>query len=208
MVQSQLKAMGVRDQRVLDAMAVVPRHEFVTDPYRSMAYQDCPLPISAGQTISQPYIVALMIECLRLQGDERVLEIGTGSGYAAAVLAEMVAQVHTVERIEALAKSAAATLERLGVGNVTVIDGDGSLGLPAHAPYDAILVSAGAPAVPQRLQAQLSVGGRLVIPVGADQSKQELLRITRVQLDRFERESVAQVRFVPLVGDDAWSAAS
>ncbi len=160
-------------------MRRVPRENFVRVELAEHAYRDSPLPIESAQTISQPYIVAYMAECLQLRGGEKVLEIGTGSGYAAAVLAEIAAQVYTVERHQNLAESAAARLARLGYGNVFVRHGDGTLGWPEHAPYDGIVVSAGSPEVPPALREQLAVGGRLVIPVGATLRGQQLLRITR-----------------------------
>ncbi len=204
MIEQQLKPMGIRDPIVLDAMEAVPREAFVGKPYRSQAYDDTPLPIEAGQTISQPFIVAHMVQALQLSGGEKVLEVGTGSGYAAAVLAEIAAEVVTIERLEALATPAKQRLSELGYDNVDCVLGDGSKGWPPQAPYDAIAVSAGAPAVPEALKTQLAVGGRLIIPVGGRGSHQRLLKVTRVNENDFLEESFADVRFVPLVGEQGW----
>jgi protein-L-isoaspartate(D-aspartate) O-methyltransferase len=204
MIEQQLKPMGIRDPIVLEAMETVPREAFVDKPYRSQAYDDTPLPIEAGQTISQPFIVAYMVESLQLSGGEKVLEVGTGSGYAAAVLAEIAAEVVTIERIETLAESAKQRLAELGYDNVHCVLGDGSKGCPQRAPYDAIVVSAGAPAVPEALKAQLAVGGRLILPVGGRGSHQQLWKVTRVNENEYLDESFADVRFVPLVGDQGW----
>jgi protein-L-isoaspartate(D-aspartate) O-methyltransferase len=204
MVRHQIATRGVRDERVLDAMRVVPREAFMPDELREFAYEDTPLPIEEGQTISQPYIVALMIAAIEPRPGARVLEIGTGSGYAAAVLSRVVGQVYTVERHEALVDLARGRFRRLGYGNVEVLHGDGSLGWPEHAPYDGIVVTAGGPHVPRQLRDQLAVGGRMVIPIGSDPRLQQLVRVTRVTRDRFEEEPLADVRFVPLVGVDAW----
>ncbi|QEG43110.1 protein-L-isoaspartate(D-aspartate) O-methyltransferase [Roseimaritima ulvae] len=208
MVEHQLRARGVRDRAVLDAMLRVPREAFVPEAVRESAYQDSPLPIAAGQTISQPYIVAFMIEALGLQGGEWVLEIGAGSGYAAAVLSEIAAEVYTVERIEELAAGAAQTIRSLGIRNVQVRCGDGTLGWPEHAPYQAIVVAAGGPEVPESLQTQLQIGGRLVIPVGGDPTSQGLIRITRISETQFDGEDIADVRFVPLIGAQGWGKPS
>jgi protein-L-isoaspartate(D-aspartate) O-methyltransferase len=205
MVENQIAARSIRSAAVLDALRKVPREAFLPERLREFAYEDSPLPIDAGQTISQPYIVALMTEALDLQGGEKVLEIGTGSGYAAAVLAEIAAEVYTVERIGELAKKAASTLTALGCRNVHVVHGDGTLGWAAAAPYDAIIVAAGGPEVPESLKKQLKVGGRLVIPVGSDPRVQELVRITRTSNDEFKSEDLADVRFVPLVGKEGWA---
>ncbi len=204
MVQEQIRGRGVRDGRVLQAMGSVKRELFVPDEMRPHAYDDRPLPIVAGQTISQPYIVAFMIEALALQGGEKVLEIGAGSGYAAAVLARIADEVWAVERIGALAKIASENLKKAGVENVHVIHADGTGGWPAAAPYDAILVSAGSPAIPPSLKEQLKVGGRLVMPVGRDPIAQELVRLTRRADGSLDREELADVRFVPLVGKEGW----
>jgi len=202
MVKWQLRDRGIRDQRVLDAMARVPRHEFVITEYRAEAYEDHPLPIAEGQTLSQPYIVAAMLATLALDPSAIVLEIGTGSGYQTALLAELVQHVYSVERLPDLARAAAAILSRLGYRNTTVVVGDGSLGLPEHAPYDAIVVSAAAPGVPQPLFDQLREGGRMIIPVGPAQA-QELQLISK-------REGMAvstpmeACRFVPLIGEQGY----
>ena len=204
MVEQQITARGVRSAAVLQALGKVPRESFLPDAMREFAYEDTPLPIEAKQTISQPYIVALMTEALTLEGGEKVLEIGTGSGYAAAVLAEIAGEVHTVERIKELADTAAVRLTRLGYKNVHVHHGDGTLGWPEHAPYDAIVVAAGGPEIPESLKGQLKIGGRLLIPVGADHRAQELVRITRSACDKFKTEDIADVRFVPLIGEEGW----
>jgi protein-L-isoaspartate(D-aspartate) O-methyltransferase len=204
MVRYQIAARGVSDDQVLDAMRAVPREAFMPEDLAEFAYDDTPLPIEEGQTISQPYIVALMIAAIQPGPRDRVLEIGTGSGYAAAVLSRVVGQVYTVERHEALVDMARRRLRTLGYGNVEVLHGDGSLGWPEHAPYDGIIVTAGGPHVPRQLRDQLAVGGRMVIPIGPDQRQQRLVRVTRVTHERFEEEQLGQVRFVPLVGEDAW----
>ncbi len=205
MVENQIAARGIRSATVLGALRKVPREAFLPERLREFAYEDSPLPIAAGQTISQPYIVALMTDALDLAGGERVLEIGTGSGYAAAVLAEIAADVYTVERIGELAEKAASTLTALGYRNVHVVHGDGTLGWAAAAPYDAIIVAAGGPEVPESLKQQLKVGGRLVIPIGTDPRAQELVRVTRTADDEFRSEDIADVRFVPLVGKEGWA---
>ncbi|MGA7329335.1 MAG: protein-L-isoaspartate(D-aspartate) O-methyltransferase [Rhodomicrobium sp.] len=206
MIVEQIVARGVRDPRVLDAMGRVPREIFVPETLVDLSYSDNALPIAAGQTISQPYIVALMAEALSLKGSERVLEIGAGSGYAAAVLAGIAKDVYTVERIEELARSAAVNLAKAGCANVHVKCADGTRGWAEFAPFDAILVSAGAPSIPVSLKKQLAVGGRLVIPVGDDPRVQELIRITRKSETKFNREDLADVRFVPLIGEEGWES--
>ena len=206
MVEHHIAARGVRSTRVLQAMRKVPREAFLPEDLREFAYEDSPLPIAEGQTISQPYIVALMAEALLLEGGEKVLEIGTGSGYAAAVLAEIAAEVYTVERIGQLAEKAATALAEQGYDNVHVLHGDGTRGWPDHAPYDAIVVAAGGPKIPESLRTQLKIGGRLVIPIGSDARAQELVRVTRVAEDEYEREDLADVRFVPLLGQEGWAA--
>jgi protein-L-isoaspartate(D-aspartate) O-methyltransferase len=202
MVESQLRRRGVTDKRVLDIMSVVPRHEFVPPDLRGRSYEDAPLPIGEGQTISQPYIVAAMTATLRLTGSERVLEIGTGCGYQAAILSLLAKEVFTVECRASLATSAARLLARLGYANVHVHCGDGTLGLPDLAPFDAILVAAAAPSVPPPFQVQLNEGGRLILPVG-DAEIQELQFIER-QGDAFHTRTLEGCRFVPLVGCHGW----
>jgi len=206
MVVHQVAARGVRSENVLNAMRAVPRELFVPNKLAQFAYEDSPLSIAAGQTISQPYIVAFMIEALDLRGGEKVLEIGAGSGYAAAVLAEIAGDVYTIEYIEELAKSAASILAELGYDNVQVLHGDGTLGWEEHAPYDGIVVTAGGPEVPESLQQQLKIGGRMIIPIGESRNFQELIRVTRVSETRFKSEDLASVRFVPLVGAQGWPA--
>jgi protein-L-isoaspartate(D-aspartate) O-methyltransferase len=206
MVANNIAARGVRDELVLAAMRKVPRELFLPKKLREFAYEDSPLPIAGDQTISQPYIVAFMAEALTLEGGEKVLEIGAGSGYAAAVISEIAADVYTVERLGQLAEQAAARLADLGYGNVHVLHGDGTRGWPEHAPYDAIVVAAGGPQVPESLKEQLKIGGRLVIPVGPDQRTQELVRITRISKDEYRSEDIADVRFVPLIGEEGWAA--
>ncbi len=201
MVQTQIRAMGVRDEKVLAAMSKVPRHLFVPEAYRPLAYADGPLPIGQGQTISQPYIVAFMTEALGLSPSDRVLEVGTGSGYQAAVLAELVREVYSIEIIPELGNSAGKRLEKLGYRNVAVRIGDGYLGWPEKAPFDAIIVTAAAGRIPEPLVAQLKDGGTLCIPVGPAGSVQSLIRITK-RGDRTEREDLLPVRFVPLVHPD------
>jgi protein-L-isoaspartate(D-aspartate) O-methyltransferase len=204
MVEDQIAARGVRSRLVLDAMGKVQREGFVPSYLGEFAYDDTPLPIEEEQTISQPYIVALMVEGLQLEGGERVLEIGTGSGYAAAVLAEIAGQVYTIERHAGLAEMAEAQLTAEGYGNVHVRCGDGTLGWPEEAPFDAIVVAAGGPVVPESLREQLRVGGRLVIPVGTTVGLQALLRVTRISEREFREDDLGGVRFVPLVGEEGW----
>jgi protein-L-isoaspartate(D-aspartate) O-methyltransferase len=206
MVSDQIYARGVRDAHVLEAMGKVSREVFIPDSMHDLAYADMPLPIAEGQTISQPYIVAYMIEALALKGGEKVLEIGAGSGYAAAVLAEIAGEVYTIERIDQLAEKAASHLIDAGYNNVHVLHADGTRGWIEEAPFDAILVSAGAPVVPETLKSQLTTGGRMVVPVGADPRSQELIRITRREKGQFDREDLADVRFVPLIGEEGWEA--
>ena len=206
MVAEQIAARGIRDPLVLAAMRKVPREEFVPEPYRAHAYDDSALPIGNGQTISQPYIVALMIEAMGLEGGERVLEVGSGSGYAAAVLAEIAAEVIGIERQPELVRRATETLARLGYDTVTIIEGDGTLGHAPGAPYDAILVSAAAPRVPPALIEQLCPGGRLVVPVGRVRAHQVVRRIEKAADGSLSEEDITGVRFVPLVGEQGWKA--
>jgi protein-L-isoaspartate(D-aspartate) O-methyltransferase len=202
MVRWQIKARGVTDERVLEAMRAVPRHCFVPEHMRGSAYRDSPLPIGQGQTISQPYIVAYMTETLELAGGEKVLEIGTGSGYQAAILAHIAGEVISVERLARLAEEARNTLSDLGYDNVRVVVGDGTEGWPEEAPYDAIMVTAASPDVPEPLREQLADGGRLVVPVGPRHT-QQLVRIRR-EGDAFRREHLLDVAFVPLIGEHGW----
>lgn len=202
MVEKQLRRRGIDDNCVLSAMRAVPRHEFVAEELRGRAYEDAPLPIGSGQTISQPYIVAAMTAALRLQPTDRALEIGAGCGYQAAVLSLLAREVLTIERRAELAFAASEKLERLGYLNVHVHCGDGTLGLPEFAPFDAILVAAAAPAAPQPLLAQLAEGGRMIIPVG-DADNQELQLIEK-RGGKFSTKTMEGCRFVPLVGCHAW----
>ena len=204
MVDKQLLQRGIRDERVLTAMARVPRHEFVADPYRAQAYDDNPLPIGEGQTISQPYIVALMLEMLEVSEEDIVLEIGTGSGYQTALLAQLSRHVYSIERHAALAAKAQAVLAKLGYTNVTIEVGDGSKGLPAHAPFDGIVVSAAAPDLPQALFEQLKEGGRLVVPVGPTEA-QFLQLVTKKEGKPVLSEQIP-CRFVPLIGEQGYRA--
>ncbi len=205
MVEYQLARRGIDDERLLDAFRTVPREQFLPEELVEFAYHDTPLPIAQGQTISQPYIVALTIQALGLHGSERVLEIGAGSGYAAAILSLLAQEVFTVERIEALAEQASARLQRLGYHNVHVLCADGTLGWPEHAPYDAIAVAAGGPEIPPALRSQMAVGGRMVIPIGEDAS-QSLVRVVRKSEDQFVQRELTSVRFVPLIGRQGWAA--
>lgn len=205
MVDYQLRARGIGSPLVLEAMGRVPRERFILERMKDCAYDDGPLPIGAGQTISQPYIVALMTEALDLEGGERVLDIGTGSGYAAAVLSCIASEVFSIERVQELADRAARTLAAEGFDNVRVRCGDGTIGWPEHQPFDGIIVAAGAPAVPESLKHQLAVGGHLVIPVGSEHSVQSLERITRLTENEFRTEDLGAVRFVPLIGEQGWS---
>jgi protein-L-isoaspartate(D-aspartate) O-methyltransferase len=203
MVERQLRRRGITDVRVLAAMARVPRHLFVPEALRHLAYEDGALPIGEGQTISQPFIVATICSLLRLDGDERVLDVGTGSGYQAAVLAELAAEVVTIERVPALAERARATLARAGYERVEVLVGDGSLGGPERAPFDAIAVAAATPMIPQALYDQLAPGGRLVLPRGGRRG-QELVLVERTPDGPLERVSIP-CRFVPLLGAEGFS---
>ena len=196
MVEAQIEARGVKDKRVLSAMRKVPRHLFVPENMRPYAYQDEPLLIGEGQTISQPYIVAYMSESLRLLGNEAVLEVGTGSGYQAAILAEVAKEVFSVELVETLSLRAQEALKELGYKNIHFKIGDGTLGWKEYAPYDAIMVTAAPAQVPQALQEQLKIGGRMVIPVGS--AFQELVLITR-EKRKFKKRKLLPVRFVPLI---------
>ncbi len=193
-----IRSYGLQDKRVLEAMSNVPRHEFVPDKHARSAYRDSPLPIGYGQTISQPYIVAEMTRLLRLEGDDRVLEVGTGSGYQAAVLSEFTPHVYTIEIIKPLATAAAGRLKRLGYTNVTVSHGDGYYGWKEHAPFEAIVVTAAAAEIPPPLVRQLACGGRMVIPVGRPFATQSLMLVTKDKQGKVRSRSLAAVRFVPL----------
>ena len=205
MVRDQIAARGITSEVVLQAMRRVLREAFVPHNLQHLAYEDCALQIDQGQTISQPYIVALMTQAVALKGGETVLEIGTGSGYGAAVLSEIAKQVYSVERIGQLANQAAARLADLRYGNVHVRQGDGTLGWLDHAPYDAIVVTAGGPEIPYSLKTQLKIGGRLVIPIGPNSRDQDLLLVTRTAKEDYRIEDLADVRFVPLVGEEGWA---
>jgi protein-L-isoaspartate(D-aspartate) O-methyltransferase len=202
MVKSQLVARGISDEKVLDVMGRLPRHLFVDDAFHSQAYSDYPLPISNDQTISQPYMVALMTEALRLKKTDRVLEIGTGSGYQTAALSMLAEKVYSIERISALTERAGKVLDGLSCSNVILRVNDGTRGWPDEAPFDAILVTAGSPDVPLALVDQLAIGGRLVIPVG-DESIQELLRLTKTE-SGINKERLGACRFVKLIGEHGW----
>ena len=208
MVDRQIAARNIASEAVLGAMRSVPRERFVPADQAAFAYDDSPLPIGEGQTISQPFIVALMTQALELAGDEKVLEIGTGSGYAAAILGEIADEVHTVETVGDLAERARALLADLGYANIHVHHADGSLGWPGAAPYDAIVVTAAAPEVPAALKEQLTIGGRLVLPVGRSKWAQDLVRIRRVGADDYRSEDLTGVRFVPLIGALGWPTAT
>jgi len=205
MVAHQIEGRGIRDLALLAAMRAVPRHCFVDEPYRDYAYSDAPLPIPAQQTISQPYVVALMISSLDVTADSRVLEVGTGSGYAAALLSLMVEEVITIERHEQLVAYARERLAKLGYFNVRVIHGDGTLGYPDSSPYDGIVVAAGGPSVPLSLQRQLALGGRLVMPVGRKRRQQQLICLWRVGEAEFITQELGPVAFVPLIGSEGWT---
>jgi protein-L-isoaspartate(D-aspartate) O-methyltransferase len=203
MVEVQIAGRGIVDERVLAALRSVPRERFVPERLAGQAYADRPLPIGAEQTISQPFVVALMAAAAELTDGDRVLEVGTGSGYGAAVLASVSGEVWTIERHRGLADAAELRLRGLGYDNVHVLCGDGTLGWPQVAPYDAIVVTAGGPSVPEALRSQLADGGRLVVPVGADRSNQQLIRVRREGAE-FRVDELGLVRFVPLVGDQGW----
>ena len=205
MVERQLVARGIADPRVLAAMRSVPREAFVAPEWRREAYADTPLPIEAGQTISQPYIVALMAEAAQIGPADRVLEVGAGSGYASAILARLGATVKAIERHQVLADAARERLQRLGVANVEVHCADGTSGWIDAAPYDVIVVAAGGPRVPDALRGQLADGGRLVMPVGASTIQQELVKVTR-HGDAYANETLCPVCFVPLIGAEGWPA--
>lgn len=202
MVESQLRRRGIHDQRVLDAMARIPRHEFVPAEYDSLAYADHPIPIAEGQTISQPFIVAVSLQALELQGTESVLEVGTGSGYQTALLALLARMVYSIERHASLAQGAESVLAKFGLQNVKISVGDGSHGLREYSPYNAVLVSAAAPAIPRSLLDQLAEPGRMVIPVGPAHAQE--LQLVRKQNGRAEIEVIEGCRFVPLIGAEGY----
>ena len=204
MVARQIEARGITEPRILAAFRAVPREDFVPEAARSLAYEDAPLPIEAEQTISQPYIVALMVEAAEIGPADRVLEIGAGSGYAAAILARLADAVFAIERHEALARLAGERMRAMGCENVSVYQGDGTSGLPGEAPFDAILCSASGSHVPEVLLAQLEIGGRLVMPVGEPEEVQRLVKVTRIGEEDYEQEELGAVRFVPLIGAHAW----
>ncbi len=202
MVRTQLAQRGIRDEAILKAFGSVPRERFVPVSLQEVSYDDRPLPIGDGQTISQPFVVAAMMQLLDLRPSDRVLEVGAGSGYAAAILAMIVAEVYALERLAPLARRAARRLERLEFANVHLAHGDGTMGWPEHAPFDGILVSAGGPAVPPVLREQLAPGGRLIMPVGPESRRQTLVLVTRTAEGGFESRSYGRVAFVPLIGGE------
>lgn len=204
MVETQIARRGVRDVRVLAAMRAVPRERFVERATIEFAYDDSPLPIAEGQTISQPYIVAAMIEAAAIGPGDRVLEIGCGSGYAAAVTSRIARAVFTIDRHAALVDLARRRFDALGYANIEALTGDGTLGWPEAAPFDAILAAAAAPEIPASLRGQLEIGGRLVVPVGTSDFGQRLMKITRRAADRFDEEDLGAVAFVPLIGAEGW----
>ena len=208
MIDIQLRKRGIRDENVLSSMMQVPRHLFVPPMFENSAYSDSPLPIGNGQTISQPYIVAFMTQCADLKKTDKVLEIGTGCGYAAAVISHIVDAVHTVETIQPLAEASKRRLRELGYSNVHVHHGDGSRGLPEFAPYDAIIVTASGPEIPKSYLKQLIVGGRLVMPVQKGQgmlATEQLVKVTKRDGNHYDEENLVEVRFVPLVGEEGWN---
>jgi protein-L-isoaspartate(D-aspartate) O-methyltransferase len=206
MVERQLAARGIDDPYVLSAMAEAPREAFVPRGLEAFAYEDSPLPIEAGQTISQPFIVGLMIQAAAIRPGERVLEVGAGSGYAAAVISRIAAEVYAIERHGVLTRLAQARLDRLGYHNVHLKTGDGTRGWPQKAPFDAILASAGAPSVPQTWKDQLAIGGRLVMPVGDEPRWQRLVKLARLSETEFAGEDLGEVAFVPLIGEHGWDS--
>ena len=207
MVERQLKRRGITEQRILDAFLAVPRDEFVSREHAHLAYGDHPLPIEAGQTISQPYIVALTIQAAGIKAGDKVLEVGAGSGYAAAVISRIAAKVIAIERQHDLVEVARQRLERLGYENVEIVEGDGTKGWSAEAPFDAIVAAASGSHVPKAFIEQLAPGGRIVMPVGDPGWVQELIKITKTQDGTLERENLGGVRFVPLIGEEGWKDA-
>ena len=207
MVERQLRRRGISEQRILDAFLAVPREAFVSAEYAHLAYGDHPLPIEAGQTISQPYIVALMIEAAKIELGDKVLEVGSGSGYAAAVISRIAAQVVGIERQHDLVEIARERLERLGYDNVTIVEGDGTKGCPGEAPFDAILAAASGSHIPDSLVGQLKLGGSIVMPVGSPGWVQKLVRATRREDGTLQQSDLGGVRFVPLIGEEGWKDA-
>jgi protein-L-isoaspartate(D-aspartate) O-methyltransferase len=207
MVERQLRRRGITEPEILDAFRAVPREAFVSDEYAGLAYGDHPLPIEANQTISQPYIVALMIEAAAIESGARVLEVGSGSGYAAAVISRIADKVIGIERQHELVEVARERLARLGYDNVEIVEGDGTTGWPDQAPYDAILAAASGRHVPQSLVDQLKPGGRLVIPLGEPGGMQKLLKVTKQADGSLEQSDLGAVRFVPLIGEEGWKGA-
>jgi len=206
MVTQQLARRGIHDRYVLEAMREVPREVFVRRKAKELAYKDCALAIEAGQTISQPYIVGLMLAAAEVRPGDSVLEIGSGSGYATAVISRIAAHIYAIERLGELTRLAARRLKRLGYSNITLRSGDGTLGWPEAAPFDAILVAAGGPEVPPDLTEQLAIGGRLVMPVGKTRRDQRLIEVTRLSAKHFSEEDLGGVRFVPLIGEHGWAS--
>lgn len=205
MVDQQLAGRGIRDRKVLDAMRLVPREAFIAAQLTAFAYQDGPIPIGEGQTLSQPYVVALMLEACAIAAQDKVLEIGAGSGYVVALLSHMARKVFAIERHAILTTQATKRLQQLGCNNVEILCADGTEGLPAEAPFNAIIVSAGSPRIPGALKQQLAIDGRLVIPVGLNGHGQMLTRLTRQAEDAFESKQLVQVSFVPLIGRYGWA---
>ena len=207
MVERHLKRRGITDKRILDAFLAVPREEFVSEEYAHLAYGDHPLPIEAGQTISQPYIVGLMIEAAGIKPGDKVLEVGAGSGYAAAVISRIAEKVVAIERQHDLIEIARQRMERLGYANVEIVEGDGTKGCRDHAPFDAILAAASGSHVPRPLVEQLAPGGRIVMPVGDPGWVQELVKVTKEEDGILKRKNLGGVRFVPLIGEEGWKDA-
>jgi protein-L-isoaspartate(D-aspartate) O-methyltransferase len=207
MVERQLRRRGITEQQILQAFLEVPRHEFVSAVYAGQAYDDHPLPIEAGQTVSQPYIVALMIQAAQIGPEDKVLEVGAGSGYAAAVMSRLARKVVAIERQPELVAVAKERLARLGYDNIAIVEGDGTLGWPDEAPYDAILAAASGSHVPQPLLDQLARGGRLVMPLGGSGSVQRLVKVTKLDDGTFQQSELGGVRFVPLIGEEGWKDA-
>lgn len=205
MVTQQLEARGIKNSRVLEAMATVPRHKFVPTRMRHLAYEDGPLSIGYSQTISQPYIVAYMCECLELKESDRVLEIGTGSGYGAAILAKLGSEVVSIERIPELSDAAQSALDEAGIKNVRLVVGDGTEGFALSAPYAGIVVTAAGPRIPEEFKNQLAAGGKLVMPVYGQRLFQNLIRVTRLSEEEFIEEKLCEVRFVPLIREHGWT---